>query len=81
MGTGIRGIIVLAFIFAGTGLFLPQLSAQNVRVGLFDDQSIKTLVFHCQGGTYDVYGDSVFYREIKTGELVYIFQPTRNQKC
>jgi stage II sporulation protein D len=72
MGTGRRSIIYLSFLLAGAGFFLPGLFAQKVRIGLFDDQVIHTFVFHCIGGAYQAFGDSVFSREIKSGELVYI---------
>ena len=54
-------------------LTLPSvLSAQRVRVGLFDNAQINTFVFNCIDGGYKVFGDSVFSREIKGGELVYV---------
>jgi len=52
--------------------FTFRLAAQEVRIGLFDDQSAKTIVFHCVGGSYHAYGDSEFYREINIGELIYV---------
>jgi len=54
------------------GFFPTSLSAQKVRIGLFDDSQIKTFVFNCINGQYVVFGDSVFSREIKAGELVYV---------
>ena len=72
MGTCRRGIVIFAIFLAGALLFRQTLSAQNVRIGLFDNQEIKTFVFHCIEGKYSVYGDSVLSREIKKGELVYV---------
>ncbi len=54
-------------------VFLPAiLAAQNVRIGIFDESGVNTLVFHCTGGTYQAFGDSSLFREIGKGELVYI---------
>ena len=64
--------MIFAIFLAGALLFRQTLSAQNVRIGLFDNQEIKTFVFHCIEGKYSVYGDSVLSREIKKGELVYV---------
>jgi len=72
MGTGWRSIILIAFFLASAGILSSRLSAQKVRIGLFDDQVINTFVFHCIKGEYLAFGDSVFSREIKSGELVYI---------
>ncbi len=72
MGTCRRIITLTAVFLAGTSLLPMRLSAQNVRIGLFDNQVINTFVFHCTGGNYQAFGDSAFYRDIKNGELVYI---------
>jgi stage II sporulation protein D len=72
MGTGKRSIILLSFFLGAVSLFTQGLSAQKVRIGLFDNQEIKTLVFHCIEGKYLVYGDSLPSREINKGDLVYI---------
>jgi len=72
MGTCRRSITVLAF-FLSMALTMPSvLYAQKVRIGLFDSNQINTFVFNCIDGGYKVFGDSVFSREIKSGELVYI---------
>jgi stage II sporulation protein D len=60
------------FYLAVSGVFLQKLDAQKVRIGLFDNQSVSTFVFHCIEGEYQVFGDSVFLREVKNNELVYI---------
>jgi stage II sporulation protein D len=72
MGAGIKSIIIIIFFLAGIAIFPAKLLAQNVKIGLFDDQPVNTFVFHCTEGNYNVYGDSVFNRIIREGELVYI---------
>jgi hypothetical protein len=71
MGTGrrIRNLFILLYF---AGFFITKISAQNVRIGLFDDEQVRTIVFHCTGGTYRAIGDSVFFRTIESGELVYL---------
>ncbi len=72
MGTGRKSIITLVFVFFGIAGIFPKLAGQKVRIGLFEDQVISTLVFNCTGGSFEVFGDSALSREINSGELVYI---------
>ena len=72
MGTGRKIILFLSIAFIWSGFSASSLFAQKVRIGLFDNSQVKTLVFNCIDGQYSVYGDSVLSREIKSGELVYI---------
>lgn len=64
--------MALCFLIGGMILLPHKILAQNVRIGLFDNEKIITLVFHCTEGSYHVFGDSVFSRDIKKGELVYL---------
>jgi len=68
MGAYRRIIVLLTFFLAGPAF----LSAQEVRIGLFDDQVISTFVFHGMEGTHIVSDDMDFSLEIKKNELVYV---------
>jgi stage II sporulation protein D len=72
MGTCRKSIIFLVLLLV-TGVVLSRrLSAQDVRIGIFDEAGLNTLVFHCTRGSYQAFGDSVFSRDIRQGELIYI---------
>ncbi len=72
MGNDNGKIVLFAFFLALLWSVPAELSAQRIRIGLFDNQVIGTFVFHCTGGEYQISGDEASITKIVTGELVYI---------
>ena len=46
--------------------------SQNIRIGLFENAMVNTMVFHCTGGSYEVISDNKSILNLSTGDLLYL---------
>lgn len=65
----IRYIIhILLFLLPG----VQFASAQDIRIGLFNDQLVESFVFNCMKGSYSIQNEGKPFVLLREGELVYL---------
>lgn len=62
-----RYTIIVLFVFVSTCIF-----SQTVRIGILNDQELKTLVVSNLTGKYTVKADSLFLMDLQKDDLLYI---------
>jgi len=60
-------LILFLSVFAGSYSF-----GQTLRIGLFNDLVVKSLVVYCASGSYELYGSEKLITELKGGDIVYV---------